>query len=322
MSDKIIELLIKNNILSDKKQLVPITVGAGGASVFSVADKYVVKYANLSTLDFETRKQYRNEFDFYQICSNKNFDFIPEVIFQTSYDDEMLIIMKKYIPIKVEEWDENLQKSAMELCANINAVDTTDFISIFQDHDKKIANANDGDDKGEDPYPLSLSYQNWVNLQKKFPEHIDAVLLKEMYENFDNIDIYTGKQTIPETLCHGDYHPQNFLKNGDKLIICDWQAVGIGKGIGDIAFFISRGIDMGLKVDRDKLIADYYEALLKYTNIKVDVYDLHKNVAANEFGVSFRFWAHYLENSDIDRVLNIYNAMVKSYGLLLRKKLY
>ena len=317
MRERIIELLIKNNVLNDKRELLPITAGAGGAHLYSVEDKYVVKYANLPMLDIETRKQYRKEFDFYKICSNKKLDFIPQVIFQTANDDEILIVMNLYIPIKVEEWDKNLQKSATQLCARINAVDTTDFIRVFQNQEEKITEADNNDEQGEDPYPLSLSYQNWVNLQEKFPEYIDAVLLKEMYENFDNIDSYTNKLAIPETLCHGDCHPQNFLKNVDKLIICDWQGVGIGKGIGDIAFFISRGADMGLKIDRDKLIADYCGALLKYANIKVNVEVLYKKVATDEFGVSFRFWAHYLQGSDIGRVLNIYNAMVKSYNLLL-----
>jgi len=71
------------------------------------------------------------------------------------------------------------------------------------------------------------------------------------------------------------------------------------------------------KIDRDMLIAHYGKALLKYADIKVDTRDLHKNIAASEFDVSFKFWAGYLQNSDISRVCNIYNAMVKSYHLLL-----
>ena len=173
-------------------------------------------------------------------------------------------------------------------------------------------------EQADDPYPLSLSLGNWERLQHKFPGHIDALLLKDMYENFDMIGAYQDNinTIIPESLCHGDYHPENILKDGDKLIICDWQNVGTGKGINDVAFFISRGADMGLKINRDKLIEWYSEALLKYADIKVDVNDFYGSIAAFEFGISFQFWAGYLQDSSIERVLNIYNPMVSSYNLL------
>ena len=315
MIERITELLTRNNIPS--KELVLITVGTGGAYVYSADDKYVVKYAYQPDLDYEVCKQCRNEFYFYEICTKKNLDFIPEIIFQTANDNEILLVMQKYTPIKVEEWDESLQKSAMELCARINATDTTDFISIVQSRENETGEKIINVGQDEKPYPLSLSYQNWVNLFVKFPGYIDAVLLEEMYKNFNNICSYGNKQFIPETLCHGDCHPQNFLKNGNKLIVCDWQGVNIGKGIGDVAFFISRGADMDLKIDRNKLISDYTEALYKYANIHVNVSDFHNTVAVDEFSVSFRFWAQYLQDSNINRVLNIYNTMVKNYKLIL-----
>jgi len=272
--------------------------------MFSVENKYAVKYANLPILNYETRKQCRKEFDFYTACANKKLDFLPEIVFSTADDTEILIVMKLYNPIKPNEWDENLQKTAAELCAKINAVDATDFNNIFQIQEE------------EPPYPLSLSYQNWINLQEKFPQNINAALLKEMHENFADISSL-GESAIPKTLCHGDYHPQNFVRNAGKLIICDWQNVGMGKGIGDITFFISRGADMGLKIDRDKLIADYCGALLRYANINVSMNDLYKTVAVNEFTVSFKFWAQYLQESDIDRVIHIYDAMVESYRFIV-----
>jgi len=310
MKERIYEILTQNNITNEQKELLPITTGAGGANVFTVADKYVVKYINLSTLNAGTRKQYQKEFDFYRIDANKKIDFIPEIIFQATDDDEIIIVMKKYIPIKTEEWDVNLQTAAAEICAKINALNIVDYIKIIQNPE-----ADNGNIKDEDPHPLSLSYQNWTNLQKKFPGNIDATLLEEMYNNYKN-KIDTSKFNIPETLKHGDFHPQNFLKNGEKLIICDWQGVCMGKGIGDIAFFISRGTDMGLKINRDKLISDYNEALIQHTNIETSLTDLHKTVAANEFGVSFKFWAEYLQDADINKVLNIYTKMVESYTKL------
>ena len=236
-------LLAENDITVGGEELSPIMVGAGGACVYS-SDKYVIKYARLSEMDVYARAACRKEFDFYEVFSESNMDFVPEIIIKTADSDEILIVMKKYSPVQLNEWDENLQKRAMELCARVNAVDAADFGKLFR------AEGEGGDSSKEDSDTISLSYQDWMNLQRKFPEHIDGGLLGEMYANFNKINAYADKIRIPKTLCHGDFHPNNLLKHGEKLIICDWQGVCMGKGIGDAAFFISRGEDMGIEINR------------------------------------------------------------------------
>jgi thiamine kinase-like enzyme len=215
--------------------------------------------------------------------------------------------MKQYSAVQSGEWSGGLQNEAVKICARINAVNTDGFAEMFEE------------EQSAEPYPLSVSLENWERLQNKFPEYTDSRLLKEMYNNFSEIELYSKKTAIPRTLCHGDCHPNNFLKKGSKLIICDWQNAGIGAGAGDIAFFISRGKDMGLKINRNALIKKYCGALLKYADIKVDTDDIHRNIAASEFLVSFRFWAEYLQNSNIERVINIYNSMKKNYDLVISK---
>jgi len=322
--ERITELLNQYNILNGKERLLPITTGAGGAYVFSVEDKYVVKYKYLPEVDFITHENSRKEFEFYKIFSNKNIDFIPEIVFQMANDEEILIVMKKYSPVKIEEWNHNLQKQAIEICARINAIDISGFSGVFQRSDKfkdevaKIVGyTSNGTPLYKKDYPLSLSYQLWKNLQEKFPEHIDVSLLREMYENFDEMDSYAKTLAIPKTLCHGDWHPENCLKNGDKLLACDWEGVCIGKGIDSVMFFIYRGESMGININKNKLIEEYCGALLKYANIKVDLNDFHKHNAASSFRGSFSLGAKDIQNADIDSVLNSYNAMTHDYRLLL-----
>ena len=45
----------------------------------------------------------------------------------------------------------------------------------------------------------------------------------------------------PHKICHCDFHAINIMLNDEDIVVCDWQCVGIGKGAGDISFFISRG---------------------------------------------------------------------------------
>ena len=316
MIDKVAELLRQHNLLNDKADLQPVNQGSGGAYVFSTDEKYIAKYAYLPEINPDVRSQLRKEHDFYKLCSGKNFDFIPDIILQFADDDEILIVMKKYSQIKPEEWTETLQKRAMELCARINAVNPDDFCALFQEEPKQESTETEQNHEVQDD-SLSASLADWERLQNKFSKYINALILKEMYKNYAEIELYEDTLVLPETFCHGDFHPENLLKDGDRLILCDWQNAEIGSGINAVAFFSSRGADMGLDIDRDKLVKWYHETLFRHTGIKVDIHDFYKKIAVFEFGISFRFWAQYLQNSSVDRVLNIYNAMLRSYNLLL-----
>jgi hypothetical protein len=304
MLERVKNLLEQQGI--SKSQPLPVTNGASGAFLFDIDGKYIAKYTHKPELDTEIYKEY----NFYKAYSDKCCDFIPNIVFQTANQEEIFIVMQKYPVIKHNEWDENLQKRAMQLCARINAINTDDFNIALQIQDKS------GYGSEYDTYPLTVSFENWRLLQNRFPEDIDASLLNTMYENFAAINLYAERLPIPKTLCHGDFHPDNFLMDGDKLIICDWQTVGINRGISDVAFFISRGTGMGIPINQNMLIEEYYKSMMKLTNEKIELSDLYKNVAATDFYVSFKFWAEHLQSSDKSRVLSIYNSMVNSYKLL------
>ena len=290
------------------KQLTPITNGASGAFVFDVAEKYIAKYTQQTAHNADLYPMFVKEYDFYRKYSGKRYEFIPTVMFQTATQDELLIVLRKYTPIHHGEWNDALIHQAMQLCARVNAIDTGDFTPPAQHK------SGYGDDY--DSYPLSASYQNWQLLQQKFPADIDASSLEAMYKAFAQIKLEAEALAIPKALCHGDFHPGNFLRDGDNLLICDWQTVGISKGIGDVAFFANRGTDMGIVINRQKAIEAYHEAMQSLTNQNIDLGTLGKYVAATDFYVSFKFWAEHLQSSDKSRVLSIYTFMADSYELL------
>jgi len=306
MLERVKELLEQHGI--SKNQPLPITNGASGAFVFDIDGKYIAKYARKPERDTKIYNMFVNEYNFYQLYSGKCYDFIPNVVFQTANQDEIFIVMQKYTAINHNEWNDDLQKRAMQLCARINSINIDNFNTVLQD--------KSGYGSDYDTYPLTVSFENWRLLQNKFPEHIDAALLNSMYEDFTAINLYAEQLPIPKTLCHGDFHPQNFLMDCGKLLICDWQTVGIGRGISDVAFFISRGSDMGVPINQNMLIEEYHKSMLKFTDEKIELSDFYKNVAASDFFVSFKFWAEHLQSSDISRVLSIYNSMVNSYKIL------
>jgi thiamine kinase-like enzyme len=142
------------------------------------------------------------------------------------------MVSQKYTPLNPGEWSKDLQAQAAQLCARINAMNWNDISAVLQEKDNP-------EDNG-DTYPLETSLKDWRLLHKRFPDIIDASLLKSMYDNFHPLQAHYEKLPIPMNLCHSDFHPENFLTDGHNLIICDWQEIKIGRGIDDIAFFVSR----------------------------------------------------------------------------------
>jgi hypothetical protein len=72
----------------------------------------------------------------------------------------------------------------------------------------------------------------------------------------------------PETLIHADYHLENMMFGAteeEKFFVVDWQFVKCGRGIWDVAYFLSQNlapkdrqaVEMGLLYDYLRILDDY-----------------------------------------------------------------
>ncbi|MCL2198296.1 MAG: aminoglycoside phosphotransferase family protein [Defluviitaleaceae bacterium] len=299
---RISSLLKKCSLIKGDMHFSPVNAGASGAVVLSCNDKYIVKYAHSSIIDEALMNQFRNECAFYKRYAGR-LDFLPEVVYQTTNDDETLLVLKKYDTIPPQRWDSALQKKAMELCARINALKC----AAYSTHSWLETETELG------RYAMIESYENWKKLCDKFPTQMDVAVLKDMYEDFYKIAAYADELPIPNTFCHGDFNPPNFLLDRTQLLVCDWQYTHIGKGIGAVAFFCDRGSDQGLTIDRKALIACYSKALHENLGVTVTPDTLTRYADISGWLVTFRFSAEYLQDSDSERVARIYNDMVEKY---------
>ncbi len=73
---------------------------------------------------------------------------------------------------------------------------------------------------------------------------------------------------FPETLCHGDYRPDNLFfgapGSGRELVVCDWQGPGSAPGVVDAAYFIAGSLSPDdRRAHEDELLRRYHNHLLE-----------------------------------------------------------
>jgi hypothetical protein len=69
----------------------------------------------------------------------------------------------------------------------------------------------------------------------------------------------------PRTLTHGDFRPENILfgtRDGqDVCWIIDWEDIGLGNGMDDVAWFLGSGVPIETPAQEQALLHIYYQAL-------------------------------------------------------------
>lgn len=64
-------------------------------------------------------------------------------------------------------------------------------------------------------------------------------------------------------LLHGDYRLDNLLFDGDRVVVVDWQTLGVGLAGRDLAYFTGTSMESGLRADvEEQLVTEYHRALL------------------------------------------------------------
>ena len=118
--------------------------------------------------------------------------------------------------------------------------------------------------------PIQMMYQAvWpVALERfghLFPEEIRALIPDFGRRTMAALD---QMQTGPETLCHGDYRPDNLFYGAPgsprSLVVCDWQGPGKATGVVDAAYFITGSLEPeDRRKHEDELLRRYHNHLLE-----------------------------------------------------------
>lgn len=73
---------------------------------------------------------------------------------------------------------------------------------------------------------------------------------------------YLHDRSGPMTIAHGDFRADNLLFGADRVVVVDWQTVGVGPGTGDLAYLLGASIlpELRRRHERD-LVARYADGL-------------------------------------------------------------
>jgi hypothetical protein len=306
----IINYLKQEKVFDDVNGYNEVKTGASGARIYEVEASnghFIVKYVQKDECKIEDAwSLYEREWKFYSVFKDLKISFLPKVNYIKKEEDKNIVmVFDSYERIPHRQWSQPLQLKAVDLCARLNSIDIAFGEKIGIQYKKTET----------DKESLDNSYQEWQYVLNKYGSRFGGNVLKHIYENF--IRICDVVNTPPYNICHGDFHPDNILLNynGGKasLVICDWQNINISKGIGDIAFFISRSKDFDIEIDEDVLITHYCERLSFYTGKTVEKSEIYRVKNASTVITSFLYWAFYLTNADEKRVSDIYDEMAKAF---------
>jgi aminoglycoside phosphotransferase (APT) family kinase protein len=136
-----------------------------------------------------------------------------------------------------------------------------------------------------------------------------------LLERIDEVD--RALQSLPPTLCHGDFHARNLLRDGeDGFIWADWQEVGIGRGPEDLSFFIQRASFDGGAVPRDELTGAYHASLAAATGQEIPLSSILRVMDGSELRTRLLHWPAYLKQASRESLAEIVDRIDQLAGRL------
>ena len=162
------------------------------------------------------------------------------------------------------------------------------------------------------PEHIDYCLKGWQSVLSEHKGAFDETLLKPVSERINELIEWNNSEE--RVLTHGDYHWENLLEDEDgRIVVCDWQGVGIGGASGDLSFFISRlGAD-GIDADSELILKEYADAIRDFSGKTVDTEDIKKHMAAANVITSFLFWHEFLHGNDEGRVRGVFDKMISDF---------
>ena len=294
--------MINFNQYVNEHLLRQITIGKSGALVYELDNSRIAKCIRLSELASDAlRNSYEREYLFYTHFSSSAYPFLPKIYHCCQSDDEIQIIMEKYLPLDRSRLDTALLEKIMSILAQIHSLPIPDFLPNVDTKPVVL-----------DPSDITQYLLGWKEV---INEHGDAFSEHDLYRIAENINTINQKvHSTRKSVCHGDFHFENLLADAhDNIIVCDWQNINLGHVSGDISFLLSRLSADGCDIKKETAIQIY----CNLPNTDITPNEIATQMSLANLNTSFMFWHNYLHGAPEDRVHDILGKMIEDLDCLL-----
>lgn len=85
-----------------------------------------------------------------------------------------------------------------------------------------------------------------------------------------HLDRYLRHRPPPWTIVHGDYRADNLLFGGERVVVVDWQTVGLGPGPADLSYLLGASVTPDLRRQHERQLVERYVGRLEEQGVPVD----------------------------------------------------
>ena len=77
------------------------------------------------------------------------------------------------------------------------------------------------------------------------------------------LDAYLRRRPQPWTIVHGDFRADNLLVGGERVVVVDWQTVGLGPGVADLSYLLGASLQPDTRRQHERALVERYVGGLK-----------------------------------------------------------
>ena len=81
--------------------------------------------------------------------------------------------------------------------------------------------------------------------REHYTERLDADTNAVVDRLVPRLGDYLSARPRPWTIVHGDFRADNLLFGGERVVVVDWQTVGLGPGTADLSYLLGASLDAG-----------------------------------------------------------------------------
>ena len=83
------------------------------------------------------------------------------------------------------------------------------------------------------------------------------------------LDTYLRHRPQPWTIVHGDFRADNLLVGGERVVVVDWQTVGLGPGVSDLSYLLGASLQQDSRRQHEGALVERYVGGLKSHGVGV-----------------------------------------------------